>query len=83
MGWSDDAARNRESWSRANTEYTGPRALEKWRQDEITWGLWSVPDAELGALGDVAGLDVVELGCGTAYVSAWIAKRGGGRSAST
>ncbi len=26
MGWSDDAARNRESWSRANTEYTGPRA---------------------------------------------------------
>ena len=23
MGWSDDAARNRESWSRANTEYTG------------------------------------------------------------
>jgi hypothetical protein len=41
MGWSDDAARNRESWSRANTEYTGPRALENWQQDEITWGLWS------------------------------------------
>jgi SAM-dependent methyltransferase len=77
MGWSDDAARNRESWSRANTEYTGPRALEKWRQDEITWGLWSVPDTELGALGDVSGLDVVELGCGTGYLSAWIAKRGG------
>ena len=27
-------------------------------------------------LGDVAGLDVVELGCGTAYFSAWLAKRG-------
>ena len=38
MGWSDAAARNRESWSRANIEYTGPRALEKWWQDEITWG---------------------------------------------
>ena len=24
----------------------------------------------------MAGLDVVELGCGTAYVSAWLAKRG-------
>ena len=27
-------------------------------------------------LGDVDGLDVVELGCGTAYVSAWLARRG-------
>jgi SAM-dependent methyltransferase len=27
-------------------------------------------------LGEVDGLDVVELGCGTAYVSAWLAKRG-------
>ena len=27
-------------------------------------------------LGDVDGLDVVELGCGTAYFSAWLARRG-------
>jgi 2-polyprenyl-3-methyl-5-hydroxy-6-metoxy-1,4-benzoquinol methylase len=27
-------------------------------------------------LGDVAGLDVVELGCGTAYFSAWLARAG-------
>jgi SAM-dependent methyltransferase len=27
-------------------------------------------------VGDVAGRDVVELGCGTAYVSAWLARRG-------
>jgi SAM-dependent methyltransferase len=76
MGWSDDAARNRESWTRANSEYTGPKALEKWRQGEITWGLWSVPEAELGALPHPSGLDVVELGCGTAYFSAWLAARG-------
>ena len=31
---------------------------------------------ELGVLGDVAGLDVVELGCGTAYFSAWLARQG-------
>ena len=30
----------------------------------------------LGTLGEVEGLDVVELGCGTAYVSAWLARRG-------
>ena len=26
--------------------------------------MWQIPDAELGVLGDVAGLDVLELGCG-------------------
>ena len=30
----------------------------------------------MDVLGDVAGLDVVELGCGTAHVSAWLARRG-------
>ena len=46
------------------------------REEEITWGVFGVPEASLGTLGDVAGLDVVELGCGTAYVSAWLARRG-------
>ena len=27
-------------------------------------------------LGDVAGVDIVELGCGTAYISAWLARQG-------
>ena len=35
-----------------------------------------MPESSLGTLGDVDGLDVVELGCGTAYVSAWLARRG-------
>jgi hypothetical protein len=34
------------------------------------------PEQQLGVLGDVAGLDVIELGCGTAYFSAWLARRG-------
>ncbi|TML17052.1 MAG: class I SAM-dependent methyltransferase [Actinobacteria bacterium] len=33
-------------------------------------------DAELGILGDVSGKDVIELGCGTAYFGAWLARRG-------
>jgi SAM-dependent methyltransferase len=41
------------------------------------WGIWGVPDARLGALpASVAGQHVVELGCGTAYLSAWLARRG-------
>ena len=35
-----------------------------------------MPESELGVLGDVAGLDVCELGCGTGYISAWLARRG-------
>ena len=38
--------------------------------------MFSGPESELGALGEVAGKDVVELGCGTAYFGAWLAKRG-------
>jgi SAM-dependent methyltransferase len=76
MGWSEDAALNRELWTKTNAEYTGDRARQKWEQEEITWGIWETPETELGVLGDVAGLDVVELGCGTAYFSAWLARRG-------
>ena len=35
-----------------------------------------MPEREVGVLGDVAGLDVIELGCGTAYFSAWLARQG-------
>lgn len=73
---SDDARRNRENWTRANAEYTDARAGEAWTRDEIAWGVFGVPETALGTLGDVDGLDVVELGCGTAYVSAWLARRG-------
>ena len=73
---SDDAARNRELWTRYNAEHTGARARENWAAKEITWGVWDVPEDEVRALPDVCGKDVVELGCGTAYFSAWLARRG-------
>jgi SAM-dependent methyltransferase len=50
--------------------------LAQWSAAEISWGNWSIPETALCVLGDVEGLDVVELGCGTAYVSAWLARRG-------
>jgi SAM-dependent methyltransferase len=67
---------NREAWDRYASEYVGP-GQENWASDAPTWGIWSIPESELHLLpDDVTGLDVVELGCGTAYVSAWLAKRG-------
>jgi SAM-dependent methyltransferase len=71
-----DVARNVELWTRANAEYTGERARHAWSREEITWGVWGVPEAQLRVLPVLEGLDVVELGCGTAYVSAWLARRG-------
>ncbi|HEU5481268.1 MAG TPA: class I SAM-dependent methyltransferase, partial [Candidatus Tumulicola sp.] len=73
---SDDAKRNREGWTKANADYTDAHASRSWAAAEITWGVFGVPEASIGTLGEVADLDVVELGCGTAYVSAWLARRG-------
>jgi len=73
---SDDAKRNRESWTQANAEYTDKQATEQWARTDLIWGVWGAREDELDTLGDVAGLDVIELGCGTAYVSAWLARRG-------
>jgi len=74
--WREAAARNREHWTSTNAAYTGGDAASKWAQEEITWGVWSLPEDDVQALPDVAGKDVVELGCGTAYFSSWLARRG-------
>jgi SAM-dependent methyltransferase len=72
----DEIRRNRDVWTKANAEYTDRRAVEAWAKSEIDWGMFSIPESELNILGDVAGKDVIELGCGTAYFGAWLAKRG-------
>ena len=68
-------ARNVEVWT-GDEEYLVESGRRAWARDEITWGVWSVPESELHALPDVSGRDVVELGCGTAYFSSWLARRG-------
>ncbi len=71
----EHAARNRASWDAdaANWVDLGERA---WASAEPSWGIWSIPESELRLLPDVHGKDVIELGCGTAYWSAWLARRG-------
>jgi SAM-dependent methyltransferase len=76
MSLSEEARRNRDVWTRSNAEYTDANAADAWAQEDIAWGIFAVPELELNVLGDVAGKDVLELGCGTAYFSALLARRG-------
>jgi SAM-dependent methyltransferase len=76
MKLSEDERRNREVWTRSNSERTDAQAVESWAQRDIEWGTYGVPESQLNVLGDVAGKDVIELGCGTAYFAAWLAKLG-------
>lgn len=71
-----EIALNRALWAIVNERFTDAAARELWMRPEPVWGLFAVPESELAVLGDVRGLDVVELGCGTAYVSAWLAGAG-------
>jgi SAM-dependent methyltransferase len=63
-------------WTRTNEEFTDKAAADAWAKDEIDWGVFGAKESELNVLGDVRDLDIIELGCGTAYFSAWLAKRG-------
>src|SRR5205085_6776108 len=68
--------RNRAAWDSFAPRYAeaGRRA---WASNAPSWGIFSVPEADVGALPEsLEGMDVVELGCGTAFVSSWLARRG-------
>ncbi len=68
-------AGNREHWNSMAHHWVAP-GRRLWAADEPTWGVFGVPESQVGALPEVAGRDVVELGCGTGYVSAWLLWRG-------
>lgn len=78
----DYVLRNRQAWNAMAAEYEEP-GRRAWASAEPTWGIWGIPESQLRVLPDLAGKDVIELGCGTAYVSAWLARRGATSSAST
>ena len=75
-GRASETALNRALWSIMNERFTDAAADELWARTEVVWGLFAVPERTLGVLGDLRGLDVVELASGTAYFSAWLARAG-------
>jgi len=75
MTASDYLAKNRAYWDGQSPAYA--EAGERNWSSPPSWGIWNVPESELGLLpADMTGLDAIELGCGTGYVSAWLARRG-------
>ena len=72
----DYVAQNVEVWTRNNAKFTGANARTAWAEEDMNWGVFAVPESELNVYGDVSGLDVLDLGCGTANLSAWMAKLG-------
>ena len=68
---------NRAAWDAKASEYADA-GERRWAENEVTWGLFDVPESSVGMFEgvDLDGLDVVELGCGTGYVSSWMARRG-------
>ena len=75
----DYAVTNRAAWTVSNARYTAGSARESWARDQACWGVWQQPESEVKALPDVRGLDVIELGCGTAYFGAWLKRLGARR----
>ncbi|WP_206079498.1 class I SAM-dependent methyltransferase [Polyangium spumosum] len=75
MSMPDHVAKNREYWNRIASEYQKEHETQLGIV-EPTWGVWAIPERELGLLGDVAGKDVLEFGCGGAQWSVALARRG-------
>lgn len=67
---------NRAAWDGWAADYV-QEGEARWASDAPTWGIWGVPEAQAGMFPDsLEGRDAIELGCGTAYVGAWMARRG-------
>lgn len=72
----DHVRKNRRYWDGAAAEYQRDHARQLNDWDEPRWGVWGIPEREIGAIGDVTGLDVLEYGCGGAQWAIALARRG-------
>jgi SAM-dependent methyltransferase len=71
-----DAARNRDSWDAYSDEYQAKHGRQLAESGGLAWGTAQIPESELRVLGDVAGKDILELGCGAAQWSIALAQAG-------
>jgi SAM-dependent methyltransferase len=73
---SEHAAANRKDWNSISDTYQTDHGPQLAASGGLAWGVWQIPEAELGMLGEVRGRDVLELGCGAAQWSIALAKAG-------
>ena len=70
----DHERHNRQFWDADADDYQAVHGGDLTGR-ALAWGAWRSPEAELGVLGDVGGLDVLELGCGAGQWSIALAAR--------
>jgi SAM-dependent methyltransferase len=75
MSTAEDRAANRRHWDRVAATYQADHSAQL-QTVGAAWGAWSVPEEQVGALGEVSGRFVLEAGCGAAAFSAALAARG-------
>lgn len=72
----EHVAVNRSYWDTMASEWVSA-GERSWQQDLPSWGIWGLPESDVHLLPTTMhGQKAIELGCGTAYVSAWMARRG-------
>ena len=75
-GLTDHEAQNRASWNADSDDYQARHGEQLAASTGLAWGVTQIPEAELRILGDVAGKDILELGCGAAQWSIALARLG-------
>jgi SAM-dependent methyltransferase len=75
MELSDHARRNRETWD-ADAESYQRRHADAIEHPDPHWGMWQIPEAQLRALGELDGRDVLELGCGAGQFGLSLVRQG-------
>ena len=67
---------NRAHWDNIAASWVSA-GERSWDQESPTWGIWALAESELQLLpSDMKNMKAIELGCGTAYVSAWMVRLG-------
>lgn len=72
----DDVRTNLADWEAESADYQARNARQLNRWDRLGWGTWDVPEDDVRALGDVTGVDALELGCGACQFGIKVAMRG-------
>jgi ubiquinone/menaquinone biosynthesis C-methylase UbiE len=70
---------NRQWWDREASAYLAEHGAflgDAVDEGDFVWGPEGLREAEAALLGDVGGRDVLEVGCGAAQCSRWLARRG-------
>ncbi len=70
------AASNKAMWDDYSDEYQAKHGSDLAASGGFAWGTTQIPESELHVLGDVAGLDMLEFGCGAAQWSIALARLG-------